>query len=65
MEYLYEKEGKYSFFRVYAPFDSIYWYSSLDMNLIYGTRDVKAYDNTYQTTSSKLRELADITNHID
>lgn len=65
MEFLYTKEGKYSFFRVYAPFDSIYWYSSLNMNLIYGTQDLKTYDSTYQTSSADIRNLMNIENHID
>ena len=65
MNFLYEKEGGYSFFRVYAPFDSIYWYSSLNMNLIYGTMDVKTYDSTYQPSSAKLRDVFGVANHID
>ena len=65
MDFLYEKEGGYSFFRVYAPFDSIYWYTSLNMNLIYGTMDVKTYDSTYQPSSAKLRDVFSIVDHID
>lgn len=42
------------FYRVYVPYESVYWIFSLNMNLIYDFMDTKTYDTTYQTTNNDL-----------
>ncbi|MDP3444387.1 MAG: YfhO family protein, partial [Ignavibacteria bacterium] len=37
--------------------DSIYWYMSLNMNLIYNFSDVKSYDSTYQPSLNDLYKI--------
>ncbi len=56
-QYLQELDGDYGYYRIYAPYDSIYWYSSLNMNLLYNYSDVKTYDSTYQYSVDNLSKL--------
>jgi uncharacterized membrane protein YfhO len=50
----------YGFYRIYAPFETVYWQSSLNMNLLYDFSDIKTYDSTYQYALDDLSRLFDI-----
>jgi len=45
------------FYRVYIPYNSVYWVFSLNMNLIYDFMDTKTYDTTYQTSNNDLFKI--------
>lgn len=49
-----------SLYRVYAPFDSVYWYMSLNTNLIHNFSEVKTYDSTYQFSNDDLLKIVDM-----
>ena len=58
-EYLQSLDDKESFYRVFVPYESIYWVFSLNMNLIYDFMDVKTYDTTYQTSNNDLFRIVE------
>ncbi|MBR2801324.1 MAG: YfhO family protein [Erysipelotrichaceae bacterium] len=40
-------ENPQEFYRVYVPYDSVYWSFSHNMSLLYGIRGLMTYDSTY------------------
>lgn len=44
------------YYRVYAPEDAIYWYMSLNSNLLYNFSDVKTYDSAFQPALTRLSQ---------
>lgn len=55
--YLKQFDDESEYYRIYAPYDSIYWYMSLNMNLVYNFSDVKTYDSTYQPALNDLFKI--------
>lgn len=55
--YLNSLEPNQGYYRVYAPFDSVYWYMSLNSNLMYNYSDVKTYDSTYQFSNDDILKI--------
>ena len=55
--YLGTIEPNQGFYRIYAPFDSVYWYMSLNNNLIYNFAEVKTYDSTYQFSNDDILKI--------
>ena len=47
------------YYRIYAPYHSVYWYSSLSQNVLYNFSDLKTYDSTYQFSLESLLRLYD------
>ena len=58
--YLGTLEDNQGYYRVYAPFDSVYWYMSLNSNLMYNFSDVKTYDSTYQFANDDLLRIVQL-----
>ena len=58
--YLGTLEHNQGYYRVYAPFDSVYWYMSLNSNLMYNFSDVKTYDSTYQFANDDLLRIVQL-----
>ena len=56
-EYLLSLDSEEEFYRVYVPYESVYWVFSLNMNLIYDFMDSKTYDTTYQTSNNDLFKM--------
>lgn len=61
--YLQTFDTNEEFYRVYVPYDSVYWVFSLNMNLIYDFMDTKTYDTTYQTTNNDLFRIIENENY--
>jgi len=53
-----EEGNSDSFFRVYVPYDSVYWSYSKNFNLIYNLKGLMTYDSTYAPSFSDMRGLA-------
>ncbi|MEA5027092.1 MAG: YfhO family protein [Erysipelotrichaceae bacterium] len=60
--YLTDELGDTDFYRIYAPYMEVYWYSSLNMNLVYGFAGVSTYDSTYNYAADDLLLIADLGN---
>ena len=59
-EYIsYVDEASDDYYRIYAPYQSVYWFSSLSQNVIYNFSDLKTYDSTYQFSLESLLRLYD------
>jgi len=58
--YLNTLETSQGYYRVYAPFDSVYWYMSLNSNLMYNFSEVKTYDSTYQFSNDDLLKIVEM-----
>lgn len=58
--YLNTLEESQGYYRIYAPFDSVYWYMSLNSNLMYNFPEVKSYDSTYQFANDDLLKIVDM-----
>lgn len=54
--YITENFNEKEYYRIYAPEDTIYWYMSLNTNLLYNYSDIKTYDSTYQPELKKLAQ---------
>lgn len=45
-----DEQNSYQFYRVYIPYDSLYWSFSYNMNLIYNVHGLSSYDSTYSSS---------------
>ncbi|MBQ1478025.1 MAG: YfhO family protein [Erysipelotrichaceae bacterium] len=59
MNYL-EEGNDLSFYRVYVPYESLYWTASRNMNLYYNLPGVMTYDSTYEPSFNEMKYLGNI-----
>ncbi len=45
------------YFRIYVPYDSLYWSFSHDLGIIYNINGLMTYDSTYSQSFNKMRSL--------
>lgn len=45
------------YYRIYVPYDSLYWYFSHDMAVIYNINGLMTYDSTYAQSFNKMRKI--------
>ena len=56
----FDQSNYQSFYRVYVPYDSLYWTASRNMNLYYGIPGVMTYDSTYEPSFNELKRIGNI-----
>lgn len=49
--------NKYEFYRIYVPFESIYWNYSKNTGVFYGINGLMTYDSTFANSFNKMIEL--------
>ena len=54
---LLDSDNENDYFRVYVPYDSLYWAFSHDMSAIYNINGLMSYDSTYAPSFNKMRDL--------
>ncbi len=55
------EEGNYSsFYRVYVPYESLYWSASRNMNIYYNIPGVMTYDSTYEPSFNEMKYIGNI-----
>ena len=52
-----DSANEYSYFRVYVPYDSLYWSFSHDLGIIYNLNGLMTYDSTYSQSFNDMRSL--------
>ena len=56
-DYLNTLDDENDFFRIYVPYDSLYWSFSHDLGIIYNISGLMTYDSTYSQSFNKMRSL--------
>ena len=52
-----DSANEHSYFRVYVPYDSLYWSFSHDLGIIYNLNGLMTYDSTYSQSFNDMRSL--------
>lgn len=52
-----DSDNENSYFRVYVPYDSLYWSFSHDLGIIYNLNGLMTYDSTYSQSFNDMRSL--------
>ena len=52
-----DENNSSSYFRVYVPYDSLYWSFSHDLSIIYNINGLSTYDSTYAQSFNKMRNM--------
>lgn len=52
-----DENNSNSYFRVYVPYDSLYWSFSHDLSIVYNINGLLTYDSTYAQSFNKMRNL--------
>ena len=55
-----EERNDSSFYRVYVPYESLYWSASRNMNIYYNLPGVMTYDSTYEPSFNEMKYVGNV-----